>query len=438
MVSRLVRAGAPALLSIMIPSLGPACSSTNGRCTAGRQVACDCLGGSTGVQVCASDGSGYGTCACADASEADASMEVGRDSATDVAADETQDVPIEGTTDVTPHDGTADTPPKDATTDAGIDASADDGSSYGTLTRFPLPTDASSPFWIVSGPDGNLWFTEQSSNKIGRITVTGIITEFPIPTVASYPYGIAAGPDGNLWFTEQHANKIGVITTTGQISEWSLAQSALGIQNPSGITACPDGRLWYAPAWAGTPPTLGAITTTGTASEYGLGSPCDSTVTREAIACDTAGNVFAVLDDGGNGYVARVSPPSMCAPITPNVGYVPHQLAYVPDGTLWFTYDYLDEVYRMTTTGAITHFKMPVTPYSNPSGDVPQSVGAAPGGGVWASTALGVLRVTAAGAMWYITDPSAMIGSASCVTTGPDGNVWFTETDANYIGRVTP
>lgn len=40
----------------------------------------------------------------------------------------------------------------------------------GRITEFPLPTSASEPFGITVGPDGNLWFTEEVGNSIGRIT----------------------------------------------------------------------------------------------------------------------------------------------------------------------------------------------------------------------------------------------------------------------------
>ncbi len=46
------------------------------------------------------------------------------------------------------------------------------------------------------GQDGALWFTENSGNKIERITTAGVITEFPVPTSSSGPRGIVAGPDG--------------------------------------------------------------------------------------------------------------------------------------------------------------------------------------------------------------------------------------------------
>lgn len=40
----------------------------------------------------------------------------------------------------------------------------------GRITEFALPTSASEPFGITAGPDGNLWFTEEVSNRIGHIS----------------------------------------------------------------------------------------------------------------------------------------------------------------------------------------------------------------------------------------------------------------------------
>jgi streptogramin lyase len=67
------------------------------------------------------------------------------------------------------------------------------------LTFFPPHNSVSRPYTIVTGPDGNLLFTESDLGKIGRITPDGTITDFPIPTPGSGPYGITIGADGNLW-----------------------------------------------------------------------------------------------------------------------------------------------------------------------------------------------------------------------------------------------
>ena len=95
---------------------------------------------------------------------------------------------------------------------------------------------------IAPGPDGNLWFTEESGNKIGRITPSGQITEYPVPTEGSDPHGITAGPDGSMWFTEGLANKIGQITPSGRITEFPIPGVEAG---PAEIAAGPDGNLWF-------------------------------------------------------------------------------------------------------------------------------------------------------------------------------------------------
>jgi streptogramin lyase len=84
----------------------------------------------------------------------------------------------------------------------------------GTIDEFSLPDPDFRPGDITAGPDGNLWFTEDTSNhtekgKIGRITLTGNISELPLPTPSGGPGEIAVGPDGKLWFTEMLSNKIG-------------------------------------------------------------------------------------------------------------------------------------------------------------------------------------------------------------------------------------
>ena len=51
-------------------------------------------------------------------------------------------------------------------------ASASPG-AVGTITKFPLPTPGSHPPGITSGPDGNLWFTEQAANKVSKVSADG-------------------------------------------------------------------------------------------------------------------------------------------------------------------------------------------------------------------------------------------------------------------------
>src|SRR6476620_7792943 len=89
----------------------------------------------------------------------------------------------------------------------------------GEVAIFHLPHQESHPQGIACGPDGNVWFTEQAGDAIGRITPEGEVTEFSLPADAA-PKAIAGGPDGNVWFTE--SGQIGRITPGGQITEFPL------------------------------------------------------------------------------------------------------------------------------------------------------------------------------------------------------------------------
>ena len=62
-------------------------------------------------------------------------------------------------------------------------------------------TAGSQPRGITAGPDGNVWFTEENGNRIGRITPAGVVTEFPRRSRRSAPTEITAGPGRDLWFT---------------------------------------------------------------------------------------------------------------------------------------------------------------------------------------------------------------------------------------------
>src|SRR5579872_603836 len=122
-----------------------------------------------------------------------------------------------------------------------------------TFTEYPGPTTPTfqggdALVYITSGPDGNLWFTENyasgAQTQIGRITPSGVTTYFSVPSGSSEG-GITAGPDGNLWFTENYASgaqtQIGRITPSGVTTYFSVPSGS----SEGGITAGPDGNLWF-------------------------------------------------------------------------------------------------------------------------------------------------------------------------------------------------
>ena len=102
---------------------------------------------------------------------------------------------------------------------------------------------------ITGGPDGNLWFTEESG-AVGRMTPAGAFTLFP--TGSGGPVGaltaITAGLDGNLYFVDAGNNRVGQATVAGTIQEFpALARptSFSPAVPPTGITTGPDGNIWF-------------------------------------------------------------------------------------------------------------------------------------------------------------------------------------------------
>jgi streptogramin lyase len=262
----------------------------------------------------------------------------------------------------------------------------------GEPTEFPTPTANSGPTGVAPGPDGNLWFTEEQSNSIGRITPTGAITEFAIPTTNGKPYGITPGPDGNLWFTEARASKVGEITPTGAITEFTLPTTE---SEPLDIAPGPDGNLWFAEAGDN---QIGRITPGGTISEFPI----------------------------------------------PTANSYPEGIAQGPDGSMWFTEADGDKIGRLNpgaaspgTSSGITEFAIP-TAKAGPAG-----ITTGPDGNLWfAEFGQGISnnkigRITPGGTISEFPTPSAATKPLG-IAPGPEGDVWFTERASGELGRIDP
>ena len=258
----------------------------------------------------------------------------------------------------------------------------------GEVTEYSLPSPKSSPFDIVAGADGNMWFTEigdtpSDGGRIGRISPTGTITEFTLPTITCQPRGIAAGPDGNIWFTEIATARIGRITPQGVITEFDIPWTGAA---PRGITAGPDGNLWFTDSGG---LSLGRVTPTGVMTRFPV--------------------------SGASGSMRSIT-----------VG---------PDRNLWFTELIGNRIGRMTTAGAFTAFPLPR------EGTSALGISAGPDGGVW-YTANGVSRVgridTVTGQISEYRLPSAGSSPAG-ILIGPNNVMWVANsgTSVNKIAFLS-
>ena len=231
---------------------------------------------------------------------------------------------------------------------------------------------------IAAGPDGNMWFTQNNPDAIGRITPGGVVTYFSNGISAGAGvFGITTGPDGNLWFTEYTGNRIGRITPAGVVTEFDAK-----LRGPISITAGPDGNLWYGSSGS----AIGRITTQGVATAFSTG----------------AGEFYGI--------------------------------AAGPDGNFWFTDHTGNRIGRITPTGAITWYSAGLSANTGPLG-----IAAGTDGNLWFTEYTGnrIGRITPTG---VITEFSAGMSpgvSPREIAAGPGGDMWFTEYDGNHLGRIT-
>jgi hypothetical protein len=86
-----------------------------------------------------------------------------------------------------------------------------------------------------------VWFTDLGKNSIGRIDPTShVVTEYPIGGLA---HSIVGGTDGNVWYTLNVENKVGRITPAGVVTEFDTA--AQGLTAPGAMSVGHDGNLWF-------------------------------------------------------------------------------------------------------------------------------------------------------------------------------------------------
>jgi streptogramin lyase len=232
-----------------------------------------------------------------------------------------------------------------------------------------------------------------------------MIGEFEVPSATSHPDldGIAVGPDGNLWFTEAALNRIGRLVPSPsepckekpEITEYEVPMATLGETgggNPGtagdSIASGPGGNLWFSEAGS---ERIGEMNTSG--------------------------------------QMVNTFPPS---PAT--LGGSPLGIAQGSDGNMWFTEPEEDRIGRITQSGQVTEFPLPATDAAL------SSIVKGPDGNMWftfgGTENTGVGCITPAG---NAAQTFAMSGGISeGIAVGPEGAIWFAESLAHNIGRLSP
>ncbi|SCK31560.1 virginiamycin B lyase [Streptomyces sp. WMMB 714] len=204
-----------------------------------------------------------------------------------------------------------------------------------TPVRVPLPAGDEGPYGVTAGPDGAVWFTELTANRIGRLVPAGgghereqpyAVQEFTLPVSGGCPAGITAGPDGGLWFALSGADAIGRIGPGGAVTVHRLPSAGA---RPVHIAAGADGAMWFTQIGVG---RVGRITADGQIDEVPL--PGGPATRPHGVAAAAGGGCW--FTEWGTCRIGRVDASGRVSTwqLPPGVSE-PHGIAATGAGTVW-------------------------------------------------------------------------------------------------------
>ncbi len=251
-----------------------------------------------------------------------------------------------------------------------------------TMTELSPPTANSAPYGLAIDSSGNIWFTEISGNKIGKLTPPSTFQEFSVPTANAYPYGMAIDASGNIWFAEFNVHKIGKLNpSTGVITEYSVTSGS----GPREVAVDPSGNIWF---------------TEFNSHKVGLMS--------------SAGVLLNEFPTTGLSY--------------------PTGIAIDASGNAWFCEQMTHKIGRLTPAGALSEYSIPTANAQPVFLDIDSA------GSIWFTETQGnkIGKMTAAGTVIAEYAIPTANSKPLCITIDASGNIWFSEKDGNKIGKMTP
>jgi virginiamycin B lyase len=298
------------------------------------------------------------------------------------------------------------------------------GAATHNITQFTIKSAGNQPSDMTIGNDGNIWFVDHATSKIGRITRAGAIAGWAAKK-NSHPVGITTASDGGVWFTETAANTVGHTTNGTTIHHVTLPA---GIKSPRGITAGPDGNIYLV---GYSTHNVGMISSATPRNPHSIAAlPAGSGPVRITTGSD--GNLW--VTESTSHAVARITIPGhVVTQFALPKKASPSRIVSGPDGNLWVTEPGVNKVAVITTGGAISQIGISGKPTGITSG-ADDFMWATLQGGT-GGNAIARIPIAAPRTIKKFTIPTAG-ALPSGITVGSDGNIWFSETGKNKIGRL--
>lgn len=202
----------------------------------------------------------------------------------------------------------------------------------GDFTSFAGPfDDCNEADSIVSGPGGSLWAVGSNGHSafVARINTSGAYKLFTLPPEFINPWGIAVGSDHNLWFTDNNTSMIGRMTPKGVTTSFGPTT-----YQPRDVALGPDGNVWFVEATgslAGRPATIGKITPSGTITEYSFASNANPDAIMRG-----AGSDLIITDYYGILWFVNTNGTWTQHTMPPAISNISDGIAVGPDKNYWF------------------------------------------------------------------------------------------------------
>ena len=200
------------------------------------------------------------------------------------------------------------------------------------IKEYEVPTPHSRPHDPALAPDGSLWYTGQTANKLGRLDPkTGKFKEYPLKTAGSGPHGLVSDKDGNIWFTAISGGYVGKLDPkTGEITEYRPSD---GVEiDPHTPVFDHDGILWFTNEETNyigrLDPKTGKMILTRSLTPHAV--PYGIVITQNNVPffCEFGTNKLASIDPETM-KIREYTLPAKSAR--------PRRIALAPDGTIYYT-----------------------------------------------------------------------------------------------------
>lgn len=297
---------------------------------------------------------------------------------------------------------------------------------------YPVPTSAAGLGRIVTAPDGDMWFTEENANKIGRITPSGRITEY----VVAAPDGIDGAvpdldvaPDGTVWLLGDHGRlAYSLRPSDNDVEAYWLSES----QRPYGkeVEIGQGGVPWFTMSFDDD----GLARIVNGRAFWDANAPeCD-----DALAKARDGSMWCRSGDGITRSNATASG-GTTYPLPASGAAYPYSLAAGPVGSIWFARYFSGTWISAPDDGDVGWLDQAsgrTRIFDTGEDTAPFSLRMGPDKKMWFTSigdAAGIGHIDASG-----RGALTKVGNYEprYLTFSTDGAVWFTDSENNVIVRV--